>query len=152
MFSIYLNDLESYLHLHMAPGITCETSEDVDYVIFLKLFLLLFADDTVLFSNSREDLQDTLNVFETYCDKWKLTVNITKTKVLVFSGGKTSTNLKFHYKGEELEVVNEYKYLGIFLSRTGSFLKAKRHIADQATNALFSLLRKIRTLDLPIDM
>ena len=152
MFSIYLNDLESYLHLHMAPGITCETSEDVDYVIFLKLFLLLFADDTVLFSNSREDLQVTLNVFETYCDKWKLTVNITKTKVLVFSGGKTSTKLKFHYKGEELEVVNEYKYLGIFLSRTGSFLKAKRHIADQATNALFSLLRKIRTLDLPIDM
>ena len=64
MFSIYLNDLESYLHLHMAPGITCETSEDVDYVIFLKLFLFLFADDTVLFSNSREDLQVTLNVFE----------------------------------------------------------------------------------------
>ena len=114
MFSIYLYDLESNLHLHMAPGINCETSEDVDYVIFLKLFLLLFADDTVLFSNSREDPQDTLNLIETYCDKWKLTVNITKTKDLVFSDGKTSTNLKFHYKGEELELVNEYKYLGIF--------------------------------------
>lgn len=48
--------------------------------------------------------------------------------------------------------MNEYKYLGIFLTRSGSYLTTKKHIADQANNALFSLLRKIRILDLPIDM
>ena len=48
--------------------------------------------------------------------------------------------------------MNEYKYLGIFLSRTGSYIKTKKHIADQANKALYSLLRKARTLNLPIDL
>ena len=152
MFSIYLNDLEQYLHTHLAPGITCEIGNDANYAVFLKLFILLFADDTVLFGNSKEDLQKMLNIFEKYCDKWKLTVNISKTKVLIFSRGRNLNNQKFYFKGTELEVVNEYKYLGIFLSRTGSYIKTKKHIADQANKALYSLLRKARTLNLPIDL
>ena len=152
MFSIYLNDLEQYLNSHMAPGITCETRNDANYVVYLKLFILLFADDTVLFGNSKEDLQLVLNIFERYCDEWKLTVNISKTKVLIFSSGRNLNNQKFYFKGNELEVVNEYKYLGIFLSRSGSYIKTKKYIADQANKALYSLLRKIRILNLPIDM
>ena len=61
-------------------------------------------------------------------------------------------NLRFYLKNTELQIVNEYKYLGIFVSRTGTFLKTKRHIAEQANIALFSLLRKIRVLNLPIQM
>ena len=51
-------------------------------------------------------------------------------------------NQKFYLKGKEIEIVNEYKYLDIFLARSG-FFKAKNHIVDQANNALFSLQRKI---------
>ena len=43
-------------------------------------------------------------------------------------------------------------YLGIYLSRSGSFLQAKRHLVDQANNSLFALQRKIRILNLPLDM
>ena len=46
----------------------------------------------------------------------------------------------------------KYKYLGIYLSRTGTFAKAKKHIAEQANKALFSLLKKIRSLSLPYDI
>ena len=113
---------------------------------------MLFADDTVIFGNSKEDLQSALNVFSEYCDEWKLTVNISKTKVMVFSGGRLPNNLRFYFKNTELQIVNEYKYLGIFVSRTDTFLKTKRHIAEQANIALFSLLRKIRVLNLPIQM
>ena len=112
-------------------------------MIFLKLFILLFADDTVLFSNSKEDLQRKLNCFENYCDIWHLKVNVSKTKIIIFSHRRPSTNIKFYFKGEEIEIVNEYKYLGIYLSRSGSFLQAKRHLVDQANNALFALQRKI---------
>ena len=49
-------------------------------------------------------------------------------------------------------MVNEYKYSGIFLTRRGSYLSTKKYIADQANHALFSLLRKTRTLDLFIDL
>ena len=71
---------------------------------------------------------------------------------MVFSGGRIQANLHFYFKGTEVEIVSEYKYLGIFLARSGSFLKAKKQIAEQANIAVFSLLRKIRHLNLPIDM
>ena len=119
---------------------------------YLKLFILLFADDTVLFSHYQNDLQSMLNSFENYCDEWKLTVNISKTKILVFTSGRYARNLHFFFKGEELEIVTEYKYLGIYLSKSGSYLSCKKHIAEQANNAMYSLLRKIRVLNLPIEM
>ena len=37
-------------------------------------------------------------------------------------------------------------------SRTGSFLATKRHIASQATRAIFCLLKKAKNLSLPIDI
>ena len=151
LFSIYLNDLSTYLEIHNAPAVECETYAENIY-IYTKLFILLFADDTVLFGLTKEDLQTTLNVFENYCDEWRLTVNIQKTKVLVFSSGRIPKNLNFFFKNQEIEIVTEYKYLGVYVARSGSFLRAKKHIVDQANLALFSLLRKIRTLGLPIHM
>lgn len=151
LFSIYLNDLKSYLDDHNAPGVKCELNDE-NISVFFKLFILLFADDTVLFGNSSDELQNTLSIFENYCNEWKLTVNVSKTKIVIFSGGRIPQDQKFQFGGEEVEIVSDYKYLGVILSRSGSFLKAKKYIADQANTALFSLLRKIRTLNLPIDM
>ena len=93
-----------------------------------------------------------LNLFENYCDEWQLTVNVSKTKILIFTSGRYARNLNFFFKGNELELANEYKYLGIFISKSGSYLSCKKHIAEQANNAMFSLLRKIRVLNLPIEM
>ena len=151
LFSIYLYDLKSFLVRNQVPGIKCEVNEE-DVYIYIKLLVLLFADDTIIFGNNKEDLQLALDVFEKYCTEWKLTVNISKTKIVVFSGGRLPKNLKFFFKGSELEIVKEYKYLGVFLGRSGSFTRAKKHIADQANIAVFSLLRKIRILNLPLEL
>ena len=152
LFSVYLNDLHHYLSVNGVPGVECGTDPDDSIMTYIKILVLLFADDTVLFGNSKEDLQYALDKFENYCDKWRLTVNTSKTKVMIFSKGRLPKNVRFHFKNEEIEIVNEYKYLGIFLARSGSFLNAKKHIVNQANNALFSLQRKIRNLNLPIDM
>ena len=82
----------------------------------------------------------------------KLTVNISKTKNVMFSGGRAKQDLKVYFNGEQIQVLNEHMYLGVFLSSNGSYTKANKHIIDQANNALFSLLRKIRVLYLPIDL
>lgn len=37
LFSIYLNDLQHYLHSNMAPGVICESGEDDDIVFFSKI-------------------------------------------------------------------------------------------------------------------
>jgi hypothetical protein len=47
--------------------------------MYLKLFILLYADDTVIFAESAEDLQAPLNIFEEYCSEWKLYINVSKT-------------------------------------------------------------------------
>jgi hypothetical protein len=44
----------------------------------------LYADDTVIMAESREDLQAQLNVFGEYCKKWKLKVNAEKTNIFIF--------------------------------------------------------------------
>jgi hypothetical protein len=49
-----------------------------------KIFLLLYADDTVLMSENINGMQTMLNIFSEYCNTWKLQVNIAKTKWLHF--------------------------------------------------------------------
>ena len=53
---------------------------------------------------------------------------------------------------KEIEIVNEYKYLGILLGQSGSFLATQKHIAEQASKAMFSLLQKIKCSSLPFDI
>ena len=74
---------------------------------------MLFADDIVLFSTTPEGSQAQLNLLKECCDKLKLSVNKEKTFVLVFrKGGYLSRREKWFYKGNQIEVVNSYCYLG----------------------------------------
>ena len=74
-FSIFLNDLEHSLHSKNVNCITCDYNLE-EISIYLKLVILLYYYDTVIFSDSAEGLQHALNIFDEYCDKWKLKVNI----------------------------------------------------------------------------
>jgi hypothetical protein len=51
--------------------------------VYMNIFLLLYADDTVLMTETPEDLQKQLNIFHDYCLAWKLKANID------FSGFRT---------------------------------------------------------------
>jgi hypothetical protein len=51
-----------------------------------------------------ENKKAALNILQSYCDKWKLTVNVNKTKVLVFSKRKCHQNFDFTLNGEQLDV------------------------------------------------
>jgi hypothetical protein len=150
LFSIYLNDLEIYLRNRNVNGVQREMLID-DLHIYLKLFILLYADDTVIFSENENDMQHALNCFKVYCETWKLTINIDKTKIVTFSKG--NPRKRDYFIGDDVvENVNEYKYLGIIFSKSGSFLKTKKYIAEQANKALYSLIRKIKVLSLPSDL
>ena len=98
-----------------ANGIVCEADTENIYS-YIKVLFFLFADDTVLFSNSKDELQHMLNLFEQYCDDWTLTVNISKTKILIFTSYRYAQNFQIFFKGSEIEIITEYKYLVIYLS------------------------------------
>ena len=44
----------------------------------MVLFVLMYADDTILLAESEEDLQDALSAMFHYCNKWKLQVDVKK--------------------------------------------------------------------------
>ena len=83
---------------------------------------------------------------------WKLRVNGSKTKVVIFGKRKPKIKPKFMYKTEELELVEEFKYLGVVFSCNAAFKKHKMYLKDQATKAMFALLSKGRRLKLPVDI
>ena len=78
----------------------------------LNIFMLLFADDAVIFSRSHPSLQLMLNKLKEYSSFSKLNVNTQKTKVMLFEKDR-ATNLRFYYDNQELEIVDSFKYLGI---------------------------------------
>ena len=131
LFSLFLNDIEEHFFQSGREGL--------DINIF-KMFLLLYADDIVIFANSAEELQHSLDSLGDYCRKWKLKVNLKKTKVMVFrKGGILSNNLIFHYEGEPVEIVKSFKYLGIVFTTGGSFAEAQSTLAGQAQKGIFTL-------------
>jgi hypothetical protein len=74
------------------------------HIINNFIHLPIYADDTVIMSESKEDMLNQLNVFNDVCKKWKLKVNAEKSKVLVLSNGRLPANLKFTYNNRDLEI------------------------------------------------
>ena len=72
LFSMYIKDIEEYVKTHGFQGV------NTGHVI---MFLLLYADDTVIISENRQDLQFGLDIVENYCNKWKIILNIEKKKL-----------------------------------------------------------------------
>ena len=71
---LILNDLEELFVSDGYDGL------DID---MFKIFMLLYADDIVIFSKSAEELQESLNLLVDYCNRWKLNINVKKTKLMV---------------------------------------------------------------------
>ena len=78
LFSMYLNDIEREYILKGAEGVD---------IGMLKLFLLLYADDIILFANDKENLQLNLNILENYCKRMEVEGQHSKNKGYGFQKG-----------------------------------------------------------------
>ena len=129
LFSMFLNNIEEHLELNGFKGISM-------YVT--KLFILLYADDIVVFSDSAEGLQNGLDSLFIYCQRWKLKINVMKTKIIVFrEGGILPRNLHFTLNGECREMVKSFSYLRLVFSSGGSF-----NITEATLGSLYFKLLK----------
>ena len=66
LFSVLLNDIETYFSSSNSfNGIDCCRKQSENNIfIFLKIFVLLYADDTVILANSPNELQTARSVFK----------------------------------------------------------------------------------------
>jgi hypothetical protein len=62
----------------------------------------------------------------------------TKTKVVIFSKKKVRQNQSFKIKGQNIEIIDSYCYLGTLLNYNGNFCTARKKITEQAHKALDS--------------
>ena len=106
-------------------NLTTQTFEN-NLCALLKLYILLYADDTVLLAESPKDLHNSINLMEEYCHLWKLKINVSKSKVTVFSRGKIRNRPEFSFGENKLDVVDHYKYLGVSFNFNGKFTLAEK--------------------------
>ena len=92
----------------MLAGDIHNNLSDDDVEVFLRMYVLLYADDTIVMAETLEDLQSALNAACDYCQAWHLTVNTSKTKVIIFSRGKVRSQRDFLFGQIKLEVTDSY--------------------------------------------
>jgi hypothetical protein len=133
LFKIILNDLPY----------TLEESE-VDPVSLNgnHITCLMYADDLVLFSESAEGLQNSINKTVNYCYEHGLEVNISKTKTMQVNK-RTNTFHEFKIGEEKIENVNHYKYLGLTFDQNGTLHKARSQLYGSALKAMHKLRKCI---------
>ena len=72
--------------------------------IFLKMFVHLYGDDTIIMTESAENLQYALGMFENYCKIRGLNVNISKRKIVIFSTRKSKIRHHFNIFEKSIDV------------------------------------------------
>ena len=142
LFDIFLNDFEKFV-ADRTRGFRVGTNTQrgtmsQELKVYLKLFVLLYADDTILL-NENEDMQKAIiNTYE-YCTANDLRINVSKTKFIVFSRGKVKNVKTLYLDNTPIERVDTFTYLGVMLKYNNTFQAAMKHNVEKARKALFKL-------------
>ena len=157
LFALFLNDFEEFIRgkfqgINILPHEIDSVAYEKGFDIYFKLFTLLYADDTIVLAQSENELQLALDALSVYCKRWFLRVNTDKTKVVIFSRGKIRNIPSFTFENNEVEVVDEYVYLGTTFNYNNRFRKAQNKQLNQARRAMYGLLSKTYQFHLPIDI
>ena len=132
LFNIYINDIAELFKSQNSCPLTLETS---------KIGSLLFADDLLLLSESKEGLQNSIDKLSEYCDKWQLTVNCNKTKTMILYpvNSRKKESVSFVFKNTNIESVSQFKFLGNYITDNGSMILSAKQLAQKAMKVLYSI-------------
>jgi hypothetical protein len=133
LFAVYLNDLEDTLS-HTGAGIKVQD---------VKMCLLLYADDAVIFSDTPVGLQDEIDTLRHYCNRWKLRLNLEKSRIVVFRKGNRVPNIQWYYGDTEIKVCSKIRYLGLVITSNGLFTQTQQVLSEQANKAIFALYKRL---------
>ena len=145
LFGLYIDDFEGCVLAAAQQG----AQLDLPVLGGEAMPPLLYADDMALLATSAAGLQAQLRLLEQYCERWGLTVNTVKTKLMLLSGARTqqqalaaAQQAGFSFGGAALEAVHSFKYLGIWFcaatSLAGSAGAARALLAGKALSSMRS--------------
>jgi methyl coenzyme M reductase subunit D len=97
-----------------------------------EINILCFADDIAIVAGSEDDLRNSLNTIEKVFHEYNMKINKKKTKVPMCRRKKTVADI--HLKGERLERLESFTFLGITITWDGrSTSDIKRRIVQAKT-------------------
>ena len=138
LFGLFINDLASDIK---TSGRGIYINDD------LRIKILMYADDLAIISESEEDLQTMLNSLHDWCKKWRMRVNVTKTKVVHFRiKSQPCTTTKFTYGNETMDITDNYKYLGLILDEHLDYNVTASVLSGSAGRALGGICSKFKKL------
>jgi hypothetical protein len=144
LFIIYVNTILDMAASSGKNGIFVDETFD-------NVSALLYADDLNKLSDTVGHLQNLINSLSDFCQKWGLSVNLSKTKVMVFRrGGVLKKNEKWFLQSKKIEVTTYYKYLGLTFSSRLSWTMGQKTLAAQAHKVVAFILqvsRKVKCFD-----
>ena len=99
-----------------------------------KLNCLMYADDLLILSETEQGLICSLHKLKRYSDKWGLTINEKKSKIMIFN--KTGKFEKLTLKMDNLTIksCSEYIYLGTTFQPSNTFRKARIELVKKHVN------------------
>ena len=103
-----------------------------------------YADDTVLLADSLENLQSLLNIVVTESERKGLSLNVKKTECMVVSKNAVNPICNLESKGEKINQVQKFKYLGYIITSDGKCVtEIKRRIgmAKDSFNKMKPILK-----------
>ena len=130
---MYVNGLEEVL-LDDSAGVS---------ILDFKLLLLFFADDLVIFNETPPGLHSEINKLKDYCNKWKLKINTSKSKILVFRNGNRPVCDEWYFDGQLLTTSNKIPYLGFVCCTNGSFFQTQLTLAEQESKRSIYVVQEI---------
>ncbi len=133
LFNLFINDLVYGMKL-LNCGVMCGN---------ISLSVLLYADDIVLISDKEEHLQCMLSYLAEWCNEWGLSINFNKSKVMHFRReGTPKTECNFRCGDSTVDLVDQYKYLGLILTEHLDFQRMAKVVSQSASRALGLLISK----------
>ena len=131
LFGLFIDELEARLKAG-------SDHSDAPELLGTLIAILLFADDIALMSHSPSGLQHQLSILAQFCADRGLTVNVSKTKIVIFEPRRTECQA-FTFQEQIIERVDVFKYLGIAFHATRGLSCAMEQLCCSARKALFAM-------------
>lgn len=137
LFKCYIHELSEELN-------SCE-DVNIPELAGRGISHLLWADDLVLMALDALSLQKLLGTLHRFCSEWGLSVNTSKTAVMIFNirGRLLKESYSFKYGSDSIPTTREYCYLGTVFSLSGSMTINQQKLKQKAFRAYFSLKSSI---------
>ncbi|KAH0814865.1 hypothetical protein GEV33_007925 [Tenebrio molitor] len=124
----FIGDIEEMFRKGQAGGVVVGKE---------KVWSLAYADDLVVLAREEKGMKEMLGNMEKYMRRKKLTVNVEKSKMMVFrkGGGRRKIN-EWRWEKDKIEEVKEFKYLGYVMNERNTAAAHVRELVKKANKII----------------